>query len=592
MKDYRIATSESSESLMTFSDKDTKTYLAFSEHEKSFVEISCFSSDEINEYFDRSKILQNFSHPSLSKTIDVYIEEGNVYCVSEFIDGEEIRSYSKRVHSVPVDYITDWILQFLEGLRALESRGLTASLSYSRIYSDRNGETEVLIPECAIQSGNKYANLGDEISEIIKLLANHQDPGEPIVCPREIEVLSGRIKGLEKIDDLIKEIQKLENFNKAKFYDFLYPRPFLSREMFQRYRSDHFLPDSFVAIQKGFPYSIYESLFEDQKTHEAYRVIAVPPERIVPFNCLGLHEDAKKPHCIEIKGLDKHDDFCVITERYLSGFSIEEFIERSGNRSLDEIIYIIERVHEVLDDVQSIGCSLKELFEFNVIVEFEKLGGYGINSLLSVVPVNKWPTFEVKLRMHLTIPTMTRRGGSAQRDNSDELIANIREGKSVSAKQIFTWYLHLQRASLKYAASSFLDDLRNLIDPSTTKFDSSRVKIDQNAVLDESADTSSDSGDESLLEISPIAMAMGYGQDSENNEEEDSNPIAQQINKADDMEEILDLSLLDDHESSLDEFSEPARGKSIIFAIIFMLLAIGMALFLAHLSGRAFWLQP
>ena len=44
---------------------------------------------------------------------------------------------------------------------------------------------------------NKYANLGDEISEIIKLLANHQDPGEPIVCPREIEVLSGRIKGLE-----------------------------------------------------------------------------------------------------------------------------------------------------------------------------------------------------------------------------------------------------------------------------------------------------------------------------------------------------------------------------------------------------------
>ena len=58
------------------------------------------------------------------------------------------------------------------------------------------------------------------------------------------------------------------------------------------------------------------------------------------------------------------------------------------------------------------------------------------------------------------------------------------------------------------------------------------------------------------------------------------------------MEEILDLSLLDNHESSLDELSEPARGKSIIFAIVFMLLAIGMALFLAHLSGRAFWLQP
>ena len=150
MKDYRIATSESSESLMTFSDKDTKTYLAFSEHEKSFVEISCFSSDEINEYFDRSKILQNFSHPSLSKTIDVYIEEGNVYCVSEFIDGEEIRSYSKRVHSVPVDYITDWICNFWRASCFRISR-LKSIIILLSIYSDRNGETEVLIPECAIQ---------------------------------------------------------------------------------------------------------------------------------------------------------------------------------------------------------------------------------------------------------------------------------------------------------------------------------------------------------------------------------------------------------------------------------------------------------
>ena len=95
MKDYRIATSESSESLMTFSDKDTKTYLAFSEHEKSFVEISCFSYYEINEYFDRSKILQNFSHPSLTKTTDVYIEEGNVYCVLSLLMGKRLDPIQK-----------------------------------------------------------------------------------------------------------------------------------------------------------------------------------------------------------------------------------------------------------------------------------------------------------------------------------------------------------------------------------------------------------------------------------------------------------------------------------------------------------------
>ena len=57
------------------------------------------------------------------------------------------------------------------------------------------------------------------------------------------------------------------------------------------------------------------------------------------------------------------------------------------------------------------------------------------------------------------------------------------------------------------------------------------------------------------------------------------------------MDEILDLSLLDSGESSLEEVSKPRRNKSIIFALILMLLAIGLALLLAHLSGRAFWLQ-
>ena len=85
---------------------------------------------------------------------------------------------------------------------------------------------------------------------------------------------------------------------------------------------------------------------------------------------------------------------------------------------------------------------------------------------------------------------------------------------------------------------------------------------------------------------------MGYNRRSEENkDDEESNPLAKQLNKVEDMDEILDLSLLDSGGSSLEEFSKPRRNKSMIFALILMLLAIGMALLLAHLSGRAFWLQ-
>ena len=596
MKDYRIAMSESSEGLLTFSDKDKKTYLAFVQDEKSFVEINCSSSDEISEFFDRSKILQNFTHPQLSKTVDVYIENGEAYCISQFIDGEDLSAYSKRVHSVPVEYIIGWMLQFLDGLLALESRGLTASLSTSRLYCNEIGEAELIIPECAVYSGSRETNLGNDVSGIVKHLSNLQEPGEPMVCPREIEILASRIGGMNSVDDVLREMRKIDISNKGNLDELFYPRSFLEREMFKRFRPEHLLPDNFVAMQKGLFHSKYERLFEDQSTQQVFRIIVFPPERIVSREDINLDENEKNPVFVQVDEVDEHDDFRLIRESYSTGFSIEEFIERSGNRSLDEIIYLMQRVHEALDEVQKSECSLKQLFEFNVLVEFEKLGGYGLNSLVSVVPLNNWPPFEIKVRTHLTIPTMTCRNHYQAKDSSDELIAKVKQGSRVSSKQLFGWYFYMQRTSLRYAASSFLDDLQKTIGPASSKPFPNTVKINQPAteVIKPNLSTESilERDDESSLGVSPIAVAMGYNRRSEETkDEEESNPIAKQLNKGEDMDEILDLSLLDSGESSLEEFSKPRRNKSMIFALILMLLAIGMALLLAHLSGRAFWLQ-
>ena len=588
--------SESSERLLTFSDKDRKTYLAFVQDEKSFVEINCSSSDEISEFFDRSKILQNFTHPQLSKTVDVYIENGEAYCISQFIDGEDLSAYSKRVHSVPVEYIIGWMLQFLDGLLALESRGLSASLSTSRLYCNEIGEAELIIPECAVYSGSRETNLGNDVSGIVKHLSNLQEPGEPMVCPREIEVLASRIGGMNSVDDVLMEMRKIDISNKGNLDELFYPRSFLEREMFKRFRPEHLLPDNFVAMQKGLFHSKYERLFEDQTTQQVFRIIVLPPERIVSREDINLDENEKNPVFVQVDEVDEHDDFRLIRESYSTGFSIEEFIERSGNRSLDEIIYLMQRVHEALDEVQKSQSPLKQLFEFNVLVEFEKLGGYGLNSLVSVVPLNNWPPFEIKVRTHLTIPTMTFRNHFQAKVSSDELIAKVKQGSRVSSKQLFGWYFYMQRTSLRYAASSFLDDLKKTIGPASSKPFPNTVKINQPAteVIKPNRSTESilERDDESSLGVSPIAVAMGYNRRSEEtNDEEESNPIAKQLNKREDMDEILDLSLLESGGSSLEDFSKPRRNKSIIFALILMLLAIGMALLFAHLSGRAFWLQ-
>ena len=76
------------------------------------------------------------------------------------------------------------------------------------------------------------------------------------------------------------------------------------------------------------------------------------------------------------------------------------------------------------------------------------------------------------------------------------------------------------------------------------------VKINQPAteVIKPNLSTESilERDDESSLGVSPIAVAMGYNRRSEENkDDEESNPIAKQLNKGEDMDEILDLSLLD-----------------------------------------------
>ena len=599
MKDYRIAMSESSEELVTFSDKDKITYLGFAKDKKSLVEITDFNGDQGEEFIERSKVLINIKHPHLAIVTSINNEDNKIYSVSEFIDGEDFHSYSKRVHAVPPDQVIKWIIQFLEGIRTLRSRGLSASLESTRLCVTGMGRTRVVIPECAIHKGQSKMHLGDEISQIIKVLTNHQEPSEPMVCPPEIEDLVNLLSQMDRIDAILLELRSADSTGNALLGDAFYPRSFLEREMFQRFRPEHALPASFVGMQRGFFHSNYQSLFEDQSTQETFRVTVVPPERIVPQEVLGLSLRDENSNLIKIKEIDEHNDFCILREVYVTGFSIQEFIERSANRSLDEVIILIQRVHDVLESFDGNPALSESFFESNIIIEFERLGGYGLNSLASVVPLKNWPPFEIKVRQHLTIPTMNIRSHSEIIGDSDELIGRVEQGLGVSAGQIFSWYLYLRRSSLKNAAVSFLERLNKSILPSGYKssikeFDvnESTEANEETGMLDTAEDLDQEDGMEPL-KVSPIAIALGYNENREDAEDDDkeSNPIAKQLNKREEEDAILDFSLLNDDDPIFEEPASPGRRTAVILAIIVMILAIALALFLAHLSGRAFWLQ-
>jgi hypothetical protein len=92
--------------------------------------------------------------------------------------------------------------------------------------------------------------------------------------------------------------------------------------------------------------------------------------------------------------------------------------------------------------------------------------------------------------------------------------------------------------------------------------------------------------------ISPIASALGYSRKKKELGDENANPIARQIasNEPDTDDEILDLSLLESSQSFEDDGYQNEEKGSYVFAIIVMVIAIGAAAVLAHVSGKAVWL--
>ena len=103
--------------------------------------------------------------------------------------------------------------------------------------------------------------------------------------------------------------------------------------------------------------------------------------------------------------------------------------------------------------------------------------------------------------------------------------------------------------------------------------------------------TGEEEGAEDDPVISPIATALGYSREKKKSEDENANPIARQISSNEPDDEVLDLSLLEKSQPFQEESYQNEEKGSYVFAIIVMVVAVGIAAVLAHVSGKAAWLQ-
>jgi tRNA A-37 threonylcarbamoyl transferase component Bud32 len=93
------------------------------------------TQEKAKELFEReAKLLAKIDHPSISKVLDCFIEDGRDYIVLEFIPGVSLRQLVQRDGAQPADKVIQWAVQIAEILSYLH--GLEPAIIHRDITPD------------------------------------------------------------------------------------------------------------------------------------------------------------------------------------------------------------------------------------------------------------------------------------------------------------------------------------------------------------------------------------------------------------------------------------------------------------------------
>src|SRR5689334_14750100 len=67
--------------------------------------------------FEReAKIVSQLAHPNIARLIDVHLEEGECYLVTEYVRGADLQTIARQAPNMPAEFAVDMIRQVLDAL--------------------------------------------------------------------------------------------------------------------------------------------------------------------------------------------------------------------------------------------------------------------------------------------------------------------------------------------------------------------------------------------------------------------------------------------------------------------------------------------
>ncbi|MES2507034.1 MAG: hypothetical protein V4599_10035 [Verrucomicrobiota bacterium] len=429
---------------------DEVVFLAFDASIKRLVELHILRSgrtlDSVakKSAFERAKEASEIRGSSFMRIRDVGEDQGLVYYTSNLNDGEFIEDYIRRRGPLQPAMVFSLVFQLLDDLLHLKKyQRLVSQMRLDRVVmttledtflqlriydyglsateSDASTGARLVIQVCELMflmlTGKTYA--GDNPDRFPSLTslpmglrtAMRTALTDPANCPTSIEKVRDDVR--EAIGALVSSINARNPRKQLVVIPALQPRSQLQDLLLENVPVEIILGNRFRVEDEDnarrYPFSI--PCF-NTKNEQPVTVHLLPPARIVektqyeavPLQTWRFNAD-KHPNILRSLSLWESPDWTFLTEEREPGFSLSRLLAERITLNHQEVAVLLRQVHAGQEQALECGVQRLDLHPSNIMLRVGKNGPLMSrdHDRLMQKRLDAWPTFQVKLRAHLTM---------------------------------------------------------------------------------------------------------------------------------------------------------------------------------------------
>lgn len=386
--------------------------------------------------FDEScKTLQQRGHPALARMIEFGEDEGNPFYITSNVDGEPLRSYLARLQDIPGWLAIMVATRALETVVALCERGELLSefpLDSLRIMQTAPQAVQVLAADFRVldtAAGKKRAlkTSFEKQAKFLRTFLVEQGgtlPDHALAVADFAELLgaclsSAGVGVIAAMRELRTSLQKLAPAQiSGEIPTAQKPRALLA-PLLAGYQDVARGLVNLVRIQSqrldmANPYSMRGTL---TKTGRPVLIEQVPPARIAHARVKEVDDSAFKitkqrdnPSLITLALVNESEDITCLAEEIAEGISLAELMRERHCFDVQEAYLVLAGLDTALTqlDNSTLPASKLRLEDIFLLTGFAREDSRSTRLLVS--KLNEWPAFNIIVRAHPTLASMSGRG--------------------------------------------------------------------------------------------------------------------------------------------------------------------------------------